>query len=80
MSAVLTQPEVTVSSARALEIAAADATRMYRDLSRYEIRIRLEDDGWHVEYSLLHKRLHGGGPHYIINASTGDITSKRYYQ
>jgi hypothetical protein len=65
---------------RVLAIAQADAARVYRDLSPYRIQLVLEDDGWHVDYDLKNPRLKGGGPHYIIDAHTGAIVSKRYEQ
>lgn len=63
-----------------LAIAQADAARMYRDLSPYRIQLVLEADGWHVDYDLKDPKLKGGGPHYIIDARSGDIVSKRYEQ
>jgi hypothetical protein len=64
----------------ALAIAQADARTVYRDLSLYRIQLVLEDDGWHVDYDLKDPRLKGGGPHYLIDARTGAILSKRYQQ
>jgi hypothetical protein len=63
-----------------LTIAQADAARLYRDLSPYRIELVLEDDGWHVDYHLKNPTIKGGGPHYIIDAHTGTIVSKRYEQ
>ncbi len=63
-----------------LTIAQGDASRVYRDLSTYRIQIVLEDDGWHVDYELKDPGLKGGGPHYVIDAQTGAILSKRYEQ
>jgi hypothetical protein len=65
---------------RALAVAQADAVRVYRDLSGYRIQIVLEPDGWHVDYELKDPRLKGGGPHYVIDAATAAIVSKRYEQ
>jgi len=65
---------------KALAIAQTDAVRVYRDLSPYRIQLSLEDDGWHVDYNLKDPRLKGGGPHYVIDAHTGTILSKRYEQ
>jgi hypothetical protein len=65
---------------RALAIAQADAVQVYRDLSRYNIRLALETDGWHVDYELKDRKGKGGGPHYVIDALTGAILSKRYEQ
>ncbi|MCP4655270.1 MAG: hypothetical protein GY856_07610 [bacterium] len=64
----------------ALHIARTDAGRVYRDLSDYKVRARLEDDGWHVDYELESPELQGGGPHYVIEAFTGRVLSKRYEQ
>jgi hypothetical protein len=63
-----------------LAIAQADAAWTYRDLSPYRIQLVLEADGWHVDYDLKDPKLKGGGPHYIIDARSGDIVSKRYEQ
>ena len=38
----------------------------------------LETDGWHINYELKDSQLNGGGPHYIIDATTGAIVSKTY--
>jgi hypothetical protein len=65
---------------QALSIAQADAARVYRDLSPYRIQLTLEDDGWHVDYEVKDLRTKGGGPHYVIDARTGEIRSKRYEQ
>ena len=65
---------------QALSVAQADALKAYGDLSVYRIQLVLESDGWHVDYELKDPRLKGGGPHYIIDATTGSIVSKRYEQ
>ncbi|MGL6097513.1 MAG: hypothetical protein ACRC7O_17160 [Fimbriiglobus sp.] len=67
---------------QALAVAHADATLAYRDLTRHRVEVRLENDGWHVEYSFRGTgRFHtGGGPHYVIDATTGEIVSRKYYQ
>ncbi len=64
----------------ALKISREDAEKVYRDLSRYRIRVVLEADGWHVDYDLKDPQARGGGPHYLIDASTGAILKKRYEQ
>jgi hypothetical protein len=69
-----------IAADRALAIAQADATTAYRDLSPYRIRLDLEDDGWHIDYELKDPKRKGGGPHYVIDRSTGVIISKRYEQ
>jgi hypothetical protein len=69
-----------VSADQALRIAQADAAKAYRDLSIYRIRLALEPDGWHIDYELKEPRLKGGGPHYVIDAGSGAIVSRRYQQ
>ena len=69
-----------LSGDQALRIAAADAEAAYRDLSNCRITLSLEHDGWHIEYDLKNATAAGGGPHYVIDASTGAILSKVYYQ
>jgi hypothetical protein len=69
-----------IAADQALAIAQADGLRAYRDLSPYRIEMVLEVDGWHVDYELKNPRLHGGGPHYVIDARTGAIITKRYKQ
>jgi hypothetical protein len=63
-----------------LKIAREDAERAYRDLAAYCVDATLESDGWHIDYELKDPRLNGGGPHYVIDAVTGAISSKRYEQ
>ena len=79
-SAVSTTGSVVLGGDQVLTVAQADAARVYRDLSVYRIHLVLEEDGWHVDYDLKDTRLKGGGPHYLIDARTGAILSKRYEQ
>jgi hypothetical protein len=65
---------------RALAIAHADAVAVYHDLTPYRIQLALEADGWHIDYEVQDARRKGGGPHYVIDATNGQITSKRYEQ
>lgn len=69
-----------ISHSQALIVAEADALAAYRDLSPYRVSLILEGDGWHVDYDLKNPRMKGGGPHYVIDATTGAILSKRYEQ
>jgi hypothetical protein len=69
-----------LSADQAPSIAQADASRAHRDLSGYRIQLVLEDDGWHVDYERKDPNLKGGGPHYLIDARTGAIPTKRYEQ
>ncbi len=78
--AVLDQPAGGCSPDQALKVAREDAEAVYRDLTRYWIRVVLEQDGWHVDYELRDPRARGGGPHYVIDAASGQILSKRYEQ
>jgi len=79
-AAVLDREGALLSCERALRVAHTDAAVAYRDLSGYRIEMSLENDGWHVDYKLKDVQLHGGGPHYIIDAITGTILTKRYEQ
>lgn len=81
MTTAATTP--TIRCDQALAIAHADAVQAYHNpLTRHRIEIRLEDEGWIVEYHFRGTgRFHtGGGPHYVIDAATGAILSKKYYQ
>ncbi len=74
----LVPPSLTADEA--LRIAQADALAAYRDLSTYQIRLALEEDGWHIDYELKQPSLKGGGPHYVIDPETGAILTRRYEQ
>ena len=63
-----------------LKIAQQDAEAVYHDLSAFQITLALHPDGWHVDYDLNKPLTAGGGPHYVIDAATGVIKSKRYEQ
>jgi hypothetical protein len=72
-----------ISSDQALRIAQADGVVAYGDLTRFRVEITLEDDGWHVKHFIQQRngsRIAGGGPHYIIDATTGTIVSAKYFQ
>ena len=70
----------TVTSDQAVRIARLDAEKAYRDLTPFFIHVELDDDGWHVDYELKNRQSNGGGPHYVIDAQTGVIRTKRYEQ
>jgi uncharacterized membrane protein YkoI len=72
--------ETLLAGDQALTIAQADAVRAYQDLSAYRIHLTLEDGGWHVDYELKDPKMKGGGPHYVIDARSGAILSKKYEQ
>ena len=69
-----------VSADAALRIARLDAEQKYRDLSPYRIAIVFDDNHWRIDYELRNPNVQGGGPHYLIDAVTGVILSKRYAQ
>ena len=69
-----------ITETRAREIARDDAKRVYRDLSMYEVKATLQEDGWHVDYELENKSSQGGGPHYLIDPNDGTLVKKEYEQ
>lgn len=71
---------IRLASDEILRITRLDAERMYRDLSPYRISLCREPDGWHVDYEVADPDPTGGGPHYIIDPSSGAILSHRYEQ
>ncbi|MGL6097515.1 MAG: hypothetical protein ACRC7O_17170 [Fimbriiglobus sp.] len=73
-------PPQAIESSQALAVAHADALRAYRDLTPFRIELVLESDGWHVDYRLKNPEAVGGGPFYVIDATTGEIVSRKYYQ
>jgi hypothetical protein len=76
-----TKPQwYAIRGAQALSIAQADAERVYGDLSPFQIEVRLEPDGWHVDYQPSRPTMKGGGPSYVIDPATGDIVQKKYEQ
>jgi hypothetical protein len=77
-SSQLLAPQLTADEV--LRIARVDADQVYRDLSRFSIRMAREADGWHVDFDLKDPAARGGGPHYIIDSESGVIVKKRYEQ
>jgi hypothetical protein len=69
-----------ITSDEALRIARLDAEAAYRDLSVYRIHVSLEQDGWHVDYELKDPGAQGGGPHYVVDPTSGKVLSKKYEQ
>jgi len=55
-----------IAGDQALTIAQIDALQAYRDLSRYSVRLVLEEDGWHIDYQLKDPRWKGGGPRMAL--------------
>ena len=72
--------QTQITSDQALKIARLDAERAYRDLTPYRVLLELDQDGWHVDYELRNRQIQGGGAHYLIDAQTGKIRTKRYEQ
>jgi hypothetical protein len=68
----------TVTSDQSLRVARVDGEKAYRGLSPFFVHVEL--DGWHVDYEPKNRRSNGGGPHYVIDAQTGLIPTKRYEQ
>jgi hypothetical protein len=64
----------------ALTIAKEDAMQVYRDLSIYKVTAELKGGKWYVDYDLEGDLIVGGGPHYIISDTTGEILERRYEQ
>lgn len=72
--------QATIPAERAIGIAQADASNVYGDLTFYRIGVSLESGGWHVDYELKEPGMKGGGPHYVIDSTSGRIINKRYEQ
>jgi hypothetical protein len=66
--------------AEVLRIAHQDAQAVYRDLSGFKITLTPCPDGWHVDYDLTDALSAGGGPHYVIDPTSGLILARRYEQ
>jgi hypothetical protein len=69
-----------IPAEQALAIARRDGEAAYRDLSFFRVTLTLEPDGWHVDYELKDPLVSGGGPHYVIDPTSGAIVEKRYEQ
>jgi hypothetical protein len=68
-----------MSEADARRIAAEDAVTRYPKLDVYDVSARLENGAWHIDYT-PRAGADGGGPVYVIDAKSGQIVSKKYYQ
>jgi hypothetical protein len=71
---------MSITSDQALQVARLDGERAYKDLTPFRVVVALEADGWHIDYELKNPQLNGGGPHYVVDALSGTIVSKRYEQ
>ena len=72
--------DTSLAVADVLRIAHEDAQAAYRDLLGFKITLFRSPDGWHVDYDLTDPLSAGGGPHYVIDPSTGEILARRYEQ
>jgi hypothetical protein len=61
-------------------IAIDDAGKAYRDLSVYKIDMVRKGTIWEVAFNFKDETINGGGPYYEIDAETGNILKKIYYQ
>ena len=80
---VLDTEPPAIDPGHAISICHADALAHYSHLHHCRIEIYLEKDGWHVAYWIQQRngsRVTGGCPHYVIDANTGEILDKKYYQ
>ena len=66
-------PGPTIDADQALAIAHSDASKAYRDLTRYTIRVALEADGWHIDYDLKSSTQKGGGGGHSWRSSDGQL-------
>jgi hypothetical protein len=80
MSPTVAAESPTITSDEALRIARLDAEKAYRELTPYRALVELVQDGWCVNYELKNRQAQGGGAHYVIDAKTGTIRSKKYEQ
>jgi hypothetical protein len=69
-----------IDETTAREIARNDAMHVYRDLSIYRVHAELKSGKWYVDYDLEGEAMAGGGPHYVISGTTGEILERRYEQ
>jgi hypothetical protein len=74
------EESLMISQEEAIDIAWKDAKLVYKDLTIYEVRAEVKENNWLINYEHKNKELHGGGPHYVISGSTGEIVEKRYEQ
>jgi hypothetical protein len=72
--------QAQIFSDLALKIARLDAEKIYRDLSAYRVFLELNHNGWQVDYELKNQQTQRGGAHYVIDAQTGAIRTKKYDQ
>lgn len=76
----MAEGKTMIDEATAREIAKKDAMQVYRDLSIYKVNAESKSGKWYVDYDLTGEAMAGGGPHYVISGSTGEILERRYEQ
>ncbi len=64
----------------ALGIAMEDARQYVADLSIYRIGIVLADTQWQIDFEPKDTQSQGGGLHFTVSATTGEILSRRFEQ
>jgi hypothetical protein len=74
------EDQMIIDKNTALTIAKKDAMQVYRDLSIYKVTAELRGGKWYVDYDLEGNLVVGGGPHYVILGTTGEILERRYEQ
>lgn len=74
------KPIMVVNKEKAIEVSKKDALMVYGDITMYDIKAKLENGNWIIDYILKNEQLVGGGPHYVISATTGEILEYRYEQ
>ncbi|MBU0488136.1 MAG: hypothetical protein KKD31_09325 [Bacteroidetes bacterium] len=77
---VSNQIPVVIDRDSILKIAEKTALTAYRDLSIYDVSAELKDGKWYVDYNLTDPQMLGGGPHFVISDSTGEILECRFEQ
>ena len=63
-----------------ISIAMKNAGQVYRDLSVYRVEAVLKEGKWYVDFEFADKDMDGGGPHFVIDAETGEIIGSRFDQ
>ncbi|MCB0397538.1 MAG: hypothetical protein KDD36_12850 [Flavobacteriales bacterium] len=80
MNETMTTDQDSITREEAMALARQWASQVYHDLTPYEIETTLKDGNWHVDYELKDPGMVGGGPHFVISASTGELISSRFEQ
>jgi hypothetical protein len=46
----------------------------------FGIEVLVADGSWYIDYDRTDETPLGGGPHFVIDAASGEITARRYEQ